>query len=140
MLFALLLLQAPSSLELTCGGGGTAIREDVATVYGAQNSGKSAWPTMHAKDREAFQDRVEVRIAGSEGRIRLPGMMLHLVQGGDDGWVELSDLKLTDGTITGSAAVNLMSRPKVHIDRNTGTIRISGRAGSYSGTCETMPS
>jgi hypothetical protein len=95
---------------------------------------------MHAKDHEAFQDRVEVRIAGNEGRIRLPGMMLPLVQGGDDGWLELRDLKLTDDAITGSAAVNLMSRPKVHIDRNTGTIRISGRAGSYSGTCETMPS
>lgn len=139
MLFALLLLQAPPSLELTCGGGGSTIQEDVATVYGAQNSGNSAWPTVHDKRSEPFQDRVEVRIAGNEGKIRLPGTMLPAIQSGDDGWVRLSDLSLTEGSITGSATVNLMSRPKVHIDRNTGTIRISGRAGFYNGTCETMP-
>lgn len=140
MLFALLLLQAPMPLELTCGGGGSAIREDVATVYGAQNSGNSAWPTAHDKRSESFRDRVEVRIAGNQGRIRLPGSMLPAIQSGDDRWVELRNLKLTERSITGSAAVNLMSRPKVHIDRNSGTIRISGRAGSYDGTCETMPS
>lgn len=140
MLFALLLLQAPTPLELTCGGGGSAIREDVATVYGAQNSGNSAWPTVHTKDHEPFQGRVEVRIAGNEGRIRLPGTMLPAIRSGDDGWVKLSDLKLTDGMITGSAAVNLMSRPRVHIDRRKGTISINGRAGSYNGTCEAMPS
>lgn len=139
MLFALLLLQATPPLELTCGGGGSAIREDVATVYGTQNSGNSAWPTVHDKHSEPFQDRVVVRIAGNESRIRLPDTMLPAIQSGGDGWFELRDLKLTDGTITGSAAVNLMNRPKIHIDRNAGTIRINGRAGSYTGTCETMP-
>ena len=134
MLFALL-LQAPLPLALTCGGDGSAIREDVSTVYGAQNSGNSAWPTAHDKRTEAFRDRVEVRIAGNQGKIRLPATMLPAIPGGDDGWFELGNLKLTDGTITGSAAVNPMSRPKVHIDRSTGAIRISGRTASYRGTC-----
>lgn len=139
MLFALLLLQPPP-LELTCDGGGSAIREDVATIYGAQNSGNSAWPTMHDKRSEPFRDRVEVRIAGSQGRIRLPGMMLSSSQDGDDGWFELGNLELTDGAITGSASVNLMSRPTVRIDRDTGAIRINGRSASYRGICQSAAS
>ncbi|MCX8477477.1 MAG: hypothetical protein MT490_16935 [Sphingomonas sp.] len=135
MLFALLLLQAPLPLALTCDGGGSAVREDVATVYGAQNSGNSAWPTAHDKRNETFQDRVEIRIAGNQGKIRLPATMLPAIPGDDEAWFKLSDLKLTEGSITASAAVNLMSRPKVHIDRSTGAIRISGRTAAYRGTC-----
>jgi hypothetical protein len=31
-----------------------------------------------------------------------------------------------------------MNNPKVYIDRVTGTISISGRAGDYSGQCEVI--
>lgn len=132
MLFALLLAQAPP-LELTCVGGGAANKADVATVYGAENSGNSAWPTMHERRREAFRDRVEIRIAGEQGRIRLPQAML---PAGGDGWFRLGDLKLSERTFTASAAVDLMNHPKVRIDRATGAIRISGAAGSYDGVCQ----
>lgn len=139
MLFTLLLLQAAPSLALTCGGGGSAIREDVATVYGAQNRGNSAWPTMHDKRRAPYQDRVHVRIDSGESRIRLPEALLPAGQDGD-GWFALEKLRTTDESITGFAAVHLLSRQKVHIDRAAGTIRISGRSGSYSGICESAAS
>jgi hypothetical protein len=31
-----------------------------------------------------------------------------------------------------------MNNPKVYVDRVTGTITISGRAGDFSGQCEAM--
>jgi hypothetical protein len=136
MLLALLFAQAMPPLELTCGGGGVANRADTATVYGAENSGSSAWPTAHASHREPFEGQADIRIAGQDGRIRLPQNMLPAIQTGDGGWFALKNLKVTDGSITGSAAVNLMNAPKVHIDRNTGTIRIDGRAGSFDGRCQ----
>jgi hypothetical protein len=136
MIFALLLAQATPPLELTCGGSGAANRADTTTVYGAENSGNSAWPTMHDRHREAFRDRVEIRIAGEEGRIRLPKAMLPAVEDGGDGWFRLSNLKMSERTLTAAAAVNPMSNSKVRIDRATGAISISGAAGSYDGVCQ----
>jgi hypothetical protein len=133
MLFALLLAQTAPPLELTCVGSGAANKADTETVYGAENSGNSAWPTMHERRREAFRDRVEIRIAGEQGRIRLPQAML---PAGGDGWFKLGDLKLSERTLTAATAVDLMNRPKVRIDRATGAIRISGAAGSYDGVCQ----
>lgn len=136
MLFALLLVQTTPPFELTCGGGGVANRADTTTVYGVENSGNSAWPTMHDRHREAFRDRVEVRIAGEEGRIRLPTAMLPAVENDSDGWFRLGNLKVNERTLTAAAAVNLMNNPQVRIDRTTGVISISGAAGSYDGVCE----
>ena len=133
MLFALLLAQTAAPLELTCVGGGAANKADAETVYGAENSGNSAWPTMHERRREAFRDRVEIRIAGEQGRIRLPQAML---PAGGDGWFRLGNLKLSERELSAAAAVDLMNRPKVRIDRATGVIRISGAAGSYDGVCQ----
>lgn len=140
MFLTLLLLHASApSLELTCGGGGLATREDVATVYGSQNSGNSAWPSVHARETSRFQDRVALRVTAGETQIRLPAAMLPADQSGD-GWFRLGKLEMTDRSISGFAAVNAMSRPKVHIDRQTGAVRITGRTASYAGTCETVRS
>jgi len=133
MFFALLLAQTATPLELICVGGGAANKADTATVYGAENSGNNAWPTMHDRRREAFRDRVEVRIAGEQGRIRLPQAML---PAGGDGWFNLGKLKLSARTLTAAAAIDLMNNPRVRLDRATGAIRIRGAAGSYDGVCQ----
>lgn len=136
MFFALLLLQTVTPpIALACGGDGIAVREDVATVYGAQNSGNSAWPSVHAREATSFQGPIDVRIGGATGRIRLPHAMLPADTNGD-GWFALDKLKLTDHAISGFAAINAMSRPEIHIDRGTGAIRVNGRSASYAGTCE----
>lgn len=140
MLVALLFLQAAAPpLELACGGGGIAIREDVATVYGAQNTGNSAWPSVHAREATRFEAPIDIRLSGETARIRLPAAMLPAETGGD-GWFALGRLNTTDQSITGVATVNAMSRPQVHIDRGTGTIRIRARSASYSGTCASIGS
>jgi hypothetical protein len=57
-----------------------------------------------------------------------------------DSWFALRNVALTERTLTGSASVNLMNNPKVHIDRDAGTIRINGWAGAYDGICEARKS
>ena len=68
----------------------------------------------------------------------MPRTMLPPIHGGDGGWFKLKKVVSDDRTISASAAVNFMNNPKVHIDRLTGTISISGKAGDYSGQCEAV--
>jgi hypothetical protein len=64
--------------------------------------------------------------------------MLPPLHGGTDGWFKLKNVKTDERTIRAEAAVNFMNHPKVYIDRVTGTISISGKAGDYSGQCEVL--
>lgn len=61
--------------------------------------------------------------------------MLPRLRGGKDGWFELDDVKFSDSSITGTAQVNIINSPKVHLDRRTGHISINGKAGDFSGEC-----
>lgn len=131
-MIALILLQAAAQqpLNLTCGGGGTANK---ATAVNAWGNGGSA--TIYGTRQQGFSEQVDVRLFGGDDRIRLPRTMLPPVHGGNDGWFKLKNVVATDRTISASASVNFANNPKVHIDRVTGTISISGRAGDYSGQC-----
>ena len=64
--------------------------------------------------------------------------MLPPLHGGSDGWFKLKNVKADARSIHASAAVNFINNPKVYIDRVTGTISISGKAGDYSGQCEAV--
>jgi hypothetical protein len=64
--------------------------------------------------------------------------MLPLLRGGKDGWFKLKNVVADARTIRAKAAVNFINNPNVFIDRVTGTISISGKAGDYSGRCEAM--
>lgn len=64
--------------------------------------------------------------------------MLPLIRGGEAGWFKLKNVTADARSIRASAAVNLLNNPKVHIDRVTGTISISGKAGDYAGQCQVI--
>jgi hypothetical protein len=81
---------------------------------------------------------VDIRLFAGDDRIRLPRTMLPPLHGGSDGWFKLKNLKVDDRSIRGKAAVNFINSPNVFIDRVTGTISISGKAGDYSGQCEAV--
>jgi len=119
-------------LSLICMGGGTAVVADDRTVTGDVYANVDG-----TRDRQ-FSDQVDVEITGDSGRIRLPRVVLPLVHGGAGGWFELKKLTVTDRAIEASAAVNFINRPKIHIDRLTGSISIAGKAGNYTGRCEAV--
>ena len=123
-------------LELTCRGGGPANKQDTARAYGSDSAGNSAWANVETQRAEGFEDQVDLWIENGEGRIRLPRTMLPPIRGGENGWFKLKDIVMGDGAITASAAVNIINKPKMRIDRRTGVISIDGQAGHYVGQCE----
>jgi hypothetical protein len=140
---------AQQPLNLTCGGGGTANKTTAVNSYSNTNvsgivgatpvmgSGNTT-TTVYGHRQQGFEDQVDIRLFSGDDRIRMPRTMLPPLHGGSDGWFKLTNVKADERSIHASAAVNFMNNPKVYIDRVTGTISISGRAGDYSGQCEAI--
>ena len=138
---------AQQPLNLTCGGAGTANKATARTAYtNAYGSGMvgttpvsgsgSATTTVYGMRQQGFEDQVDIRLFSGDDRIRLPRTLLPPIHGGADGWFKLKNVVADARSIHASAAVNFMNNPKVYIDRVTGTISISGKAGDYSGQCQ----
>lgn len=136
-------LEEGGRLDLVCGGSGTANKPTVVT--GNSNSTYtgnggfvtgSSKATVHGMRQQEFGDQVTLFIEGDEGRIRMPRAMLPALRGGQDGWFKLGDVEIKQNEITATVRVNFMNRPKLRIDRYTGAISISGKAGDYSGRCQ----
>ena len=97
-----------------------------------------SYGTITTKRQQQFGDQVDIRLFGGDDRIRLPRTLLPPLHGGNDGWFKLKNLQVDARSIRGKAAVNFINSPNVSIDRVTGTISISGKAGDYSGQCEAV--
>ena len=123
------------SMNLACVGGGTANRVTSGTVNAWDNNGNFASGTVTGHRSVGFDDQVNLVIEGSEGRIRMPRSMLPLIHGGQDGWFKLKNIEMTDGEIRASAAINAINNPKVRLDRYSGAISVSGKAGDFTGRC-----
>jgi hypothetical protein len=150
-LAALVAAQAPAQqpLELTCFGAGTANKVKVATVnsnthvsgtvgttpYSGNGYGSG---TVTSQRQQDISDQVDVRLFNGDDRIRLPRTLLPPIHGGDGGWFKLKKVVVDARSIKASAAINFINSPKVFIDRVTGTISISGKAGDYSGQCQVI--
>ncbi len=135
MLAFVLLLQATAAqpLNLTCSGGGTANKSSMASAWaGGQTI------SFVGQRHQGFEDQVDIRLFGGDDRIRLPRTMLPPMHGGKDGWFRLKNVSADARSIKASAAVNFMNSPKVFIDRVTGSISISGKAGDFTGQCQAM--
>lgn len=151
MLTVLLLIQASAQqpLYLTCLGGGTANKMTMSTantnanVYGSVGGTSysgygNATTNVYGQRQQGFADQVDIRLFAGDDRIRMPRTMLPPIRGGEDGWFKLKKVEADARSIRASAAVNFMNNPKVHIDRVTGTISISGKAGDYVGQCQVV--
>lgn len=136
-------------LDLTCFGAGTANKVAAATAfsnaYASGLVGTNTWSghgsgttTVYGTRQQAFGDQVDVRLFGGDDRIRMPRTMLPLIRGGKDGWFKLKNVVANTRSIRAKAAVNFANNPNVFIDRVTGTISISGKAGDYSGQCQAI--
>lgn len=94
--------------------------------------------TVSGNRTQDYIEQLDVEIFGNEGRIRLPRITLPPIRGGKGGWFELGDLELSERAITARAKINFVNKPKVYIDRMTGTISINGMNGNYIGRCEAV--
>lgn len=137
------------ALQLTCLGSGTANKLAVATVnsnsdvygsvgttpFSAYGSGNA---TVMGQRQQDFREQVDIRLFSGDDRIRMPRTMLPPIHGGNAGWFKLKNVVADARSIKGKAALSFMNNPNVFIDRVTGTISISGRAGDYTGQCQVI--
>lgn len=148
---AMIQAAAVEPLNLTCMGAGTANKVTVTNVYGSgsgygsvgttpYNYNGSGRATAYGSRHQGFADQVDVRLFAGDDRIRMPRTMLPPIHGGSDGWFRLKDVVTDARSIRAKVAVNFINSPKVFIDRVTGTISISGKAGDYTGQCEAVAS
>lgn len=54
----------------------------------------------------------------------------------NDGWADIKDLSVTDDQITGIVKLGIMTKPKIAIDRRTGSVSVRGAIGDFFGTCQ----
>jgi hypothetical protein len=65
-------------------------------------------------------------------------MVPALMSGGTEGWYPIEDLNIGDSEITGVVHINMLSQPKLRIDRMTGKLSLSGGFGDFSGDCSAV--
>lgn len=128
--------EAGNRLNLVCDGGGTANKTRSTSAYGWNNRGDSASAVVVGRTQVGFEDQLQLWIEGDQGKARMPRTMLPKLHGGDGGWFDLGDIKVSDSEITGTVKVNFMNHPKMVLDRLTGTISLDGKAGQFNGRCQ----
>lgn len=140
---------AQQPLQLTCFGGGTANKPTARTAYSnayvSGNVGSTTFSgsgngttTVNGTRQQGFGDQVDVRLFSGDDRIRMPRTMLPALHGGEGGWFKLRDVVADSRRIRAKVGLNFANHPNVLIDRVTGTISISGKAGDYSGQCQAV--
>jgi hypothetical protein len=127
---------AADDLHLVCVGGGAHLQENSVFAMAHNNYGGAAWGQSVGISHDGYEDAVSIDIVNDEGKIRLPRVLLPPIHGGDSAWFKLTDLKLSNREITGSANVNIVTHPKIRLDRYSGTISINGRMGTFTAQCQ----
>lgn len=134
---------------LTCYGGGTANKPTFGTINtNSHGSGMvggmpyigsdSATSTVSGMRQQGFNEQVDTRLFAGDDRIRMPRTMLPPIRGGKDGWFKLRNVVADERSIRAKVAVNALNIPNMHIDRLTGTVSLSGKAGDFTGQCEVV--
>lgn len=83
-------------------------------------------------------EMVSVIIDGERSRIKIPSS---LFSGSGDGWFAISELQAGDQFVTGRFKLSSVTKPRLKMDRNVGTIDIKsssylGTSFSFSGSCQ----
>lgn len=129
-----------SRVQLMCEGvSDTPSTETAQTTVQRNGSFSTANTTAHGRARSSGMMRV--RIEGERVFVRPPSDLVPPASGsGDNGWRELSDVRMTPEEIEGRFSFNWVNRPVVRIDRMNGEISVrtsSVVAGrwTYDGFC-----
>lgn len=125
------------NLSLVCPGSGT--KTENQTTYVNQYNRKTderEFATANTTVRRPFNGTIYIDIYGPLGRIKLPKAMLPIIKSDNEGWFDINGLSISDRAIAGKIRINALNKPKLQIDRNTGSIDLSSGFGSFSGQCE----
>lgn len=126
-----------TSINLICGGHGSANRFASSTGFITDNKGNSAVGNVLSQRAVGYDDQVIMEIPeNGRGRIRMPRALLPAIRGGKNGWFSINSIRKSENEITGVVQVSVLNSPKLRLDRITGHINISGKSGDYSGSCE----
>jgi hypothetical protein len=123
-------------LNLVCGGGGSANKAVQSYGQAWNSNGDGASGVFTQQRAVGFEDQLQLWIEGDAGKARMPRAMLPAIRGGENGWFDVKDIKVTDNEITGTVTVNFMNKPKLVLDRLTGTVSLAGKAGQFNGQCQ----
>lgn len=87
--------------------------------------------------RTSLEDSVGFRLNDDgTGTARLPRKMLPLVKTSNEGgWFPLIRLEMSADEIVAQVRLNQYNKPRIRIDRVTGSLRIDGPLGDFSGQC-----
>ena len=130
------LAQDFAPLSLVCSGSGTSESDEVTTAT-VTKDGKTTTGTVISDKLVDFNDQVRVEVTSpTSARIQIPAALAPPIRSRTDGgWLTMKNLTVTDAEISGSVNSGPMNNPKIRIDRVTGFIKIHGKTGHFSGTC-----
>lgn len=125
------------SLTLVCYGQGEHATYLSHSGYEWNEKRKKYEPTQRMETGdEQFQTGVQFDFRDGGGRVHLSGKMIPpMNSGGNDGWWNLDDLRMTADRITAQYRVNALNKLSVSIDRRTGMAEIKGKPG-FTGKCD----
>ncbi len=130
---------AATDITLICNGTGSVMATQTTFVNTYDRKSKShEFGTAQTTGREQFSGSGNVEISGNFGRIKLPSALMPPIRSDNGGWFNIQDLFMNDREITGVIRINGLNKPKLRIDRTTGSITLSGGLGDFSGQCDAV--
>lgn len=133
--------QEPLKVLLICDGLQKVTETEVTNMTAQNNqNGQSANAQGFTHRAVEVPRRVSLAFEGETARIRMPRAMLPTFgPKTQDGWLQLSEVQITDRQLAGKVTLNAFNKPTVKIDRTTGDIEIRSLLLAYSGACERGP-
>jgi len=91
-----------------------------------------------AKEHQQIPDQVDVEINGAAGRARVPRKFFPMFSRVHDGWAEVINLDVGPNAIDGLVNLGPNAKPRLHIDRKSGSVSVEGILGRFFGTCRAI--
>ena len=126
----------PFHLSLICRGVAEkpVTKLSIGSVFGHHGGGATAVGTT--SDLDQFGEEMDVEIDGDTGRVRPPRRLLSwIAKDHHSGWLDLKEVVVSDDAVEGKAVLTWALRPKLRIDRRSGSIAYDGGTGSFAGQC-----
>lgn len=125
-------------IALTCSGSGTATDSETTFTNTYDRKTKSyEHGTEMANVKRPYNGSSSVEISVGAARIKLPSAMIPPLETSNrEGWFPIQDFSMNEREIKGTIRINILNKPKLLINRMTGTITLSGAYSDFTGQCE----